>query len=305
MGAWAFLSVSGERSWQSNEGYQDVLGSHYVYDSGVAYRLQVAVGDLVVLRDQDVVLGVSRIDGIDTSQTTKPRLRCPDCDKTGVEYRKGRGVYVCRHCESEFRLPTKRNEPVTEYIARYASRWQALDGAITNDELKPLLGGVPQNAIRPCEFEGLKDLLSRISVEVPATVAEPTINPVSLSGGHSRSIVRTRLGQSQFRRELLKMYGLVCAVTGPCPAEILEAAHIRGFAEHGIHDLKEGILLRADIHQLFDAGRIAINPETLVLETHPLLDRYPHYRQLQGTRIVPGPDPAALREHYEAATQTW
>lgn len=64
-------------------------------------------------------------------------------------------------------------------------------------------------------------------------------------------------------------------MTGRCPAEILEAAHIRAFAKNGIHELKDGISLHADIHQLFGAGRVAIDPEKLVLVTHPGLDRYP------------------------------
>lgn len=306
MRAWAFLSVSGERSWQSNEGYQDVLGSHYVYDSGVAYRLQVQTGDIVIVRDQNVVLGVARLESIQTAPATKLRSRCPECDRTGVEYRKGRDVYVCRHCKAEFDTPAKRSEPVIEYIARYASSWQALDGAITTDELEPLLGGVAQNAIRPCNVEGFTELLARVSVAVPPIVAKQAVPTVpSIEGGHRQAIVRTRLGQSKFRRELLKMYGLVCAVTGPCPAEILEAAHIKGFAEHGQHDLKEGILLRSDLHRLFDAGRLAIDPDTLLLVVHPALDQYPSYRELRGKPIVPGPDRDALREHYEAVTRSW
>ncbi|WP_336882704.1 HNH endonuclease signature motif containing protein [Rhodococcus globerulus] len=56
-------------------------------------------------------------------------------------------------------------------------------------------------------------------------------------------------------------------MAGWCPAEILEAVNIRAFAKHGIHELKDGISLRADIHQLFDAGRVAIDPDKLVLVT--------------------------------------
>ncbi|MCJ0907326.1 HNH endonuclease signature motif containing protein [Rhodococcus sp. ARC_M6] len=94
-------------------------------------------------------------------------------------------------------------------------------------------------------------------------------------------------------------------MTGPCPAEILEAAHIRAFAKHGTHELKDGILLRADIHQLFEEGRVAIHPEKLVLVMHPGLDRYLNYRELRGAPVVPRPDPAALCERYEASVRSW
>jgi putative restriction endonuclease len=45
----------------------------------------------------------------------------------------------------------------------------------------------------------------------------------------------------------------------------LEAAHIRDFAKHGPHDIRNGLLLRADFHKLFDAGLVTITPE-LTLE---------------------------------------
>ncbi|WP_411742752.1 HNH endonuclease signature motif containing protein [Rhodococcus sp. IEGM 1366] len=80
---------------------------------------------------------------------------------------------------------------------------------------------------------------------------------------------------------------------------------LRPFAQHGTHDLKDGILLRADIHQLFDVGRVTIDPDKLVLVTHPGLDRYPDYRELRGRPVVPGPDPVALREHCDAAIRSW
>ncbi len=198
---------------------------------------------------------------------------------------------MCRHCKSEFDRPIKRSQPVTEYTAMYGSSWQALDGAITYGELEPLLDGVAQNAIRPCRVDGLMKLLDRISVSAPEDLAVLAVGKSTrsslISGGHGEAIVRIRKGQSKFRRALLQRYGLVCAVTGPCPAEILKAAHIRPFAEHGTHELKDGILLRADIHQLFDAGRVTIDPENLVLVMHPGLDRYPHYRELRGTRSFP------------------
>lgn len=60
MQAWALLSKSDEnRVWESNDGYPDVLGSHYVYDTGVANHKRVSVGDLVVLRDSAIVHGIS------------------------------------------------------------------------------------------------------------------------------------------------------------------------------------------------------------------------------------------------------
>lgn len=43
---------------------------------------------------------------------------------------------------------------------------------------------------------------------------------------------------------------------------MLEAAHIVPVAEQGSDDPSNGILLRADLHRLFDNGLMAINPDT-------------------------------------------
>ena len=98
---------------------------------------------------------------------------------------------------------------------------------------------------------------------IPPNYGDP---PTSFRSS-TEELVRISKGESKFRREILQMCGLVCAVTGRCPAGILEAARIRPFAKRGIHELKDGISLRADIHQLFDAGRVAIDPDKLVLVT--------------------------------------
>ncbi|WP_390889177.1 HNH endonuclease [Rhodococcus qingshengii] len=95
------------------------------------------------------------------------------------------------------------------------------------------------------------------------------------------------------------MCGLVCAAIGRCPAEILKAAHIRPFAKYGTHELKDGISLHADIHQLFDAGRVAIDPEKLVLVMHPGLDQYPN---CQGNCEEPRSFPALI--HLRCASTT-
>lgn len=64
--------------------------------------------------------------------------------------------------------------------------------------------------------------------------------------------VKKRLRQSKFRKELLVAYNNTCAVTGSKVVELLEAAHIQPY--DGVHTsvVSNGILLRSDIHDLFD-----------------------------------------------------
>ncbi len=77
-----------------------------------------------------------------------------------------------------------------------------------------------------------------------------------------RAILQRR-GQNEFRQNLLAAYGGKCCITG-CNAEpALEAAHIVGYAESKSQDIRNALLLRSDIHTLFDLNLIRINPETM------------------------------------------
>lgn len=77
-----------------------------------------------------------------------------------------------------------------------------------------------------------------------------------------RSIVR-RQGQSRFRKALICAYQGQCAITGCIVTELLEAAHIHPYMGEQTNKVTNGLLLRADIHTLFDLGLIHISPTTL------------------------------------------
>lgn len=79
-----------------------------------------------------------------------------------------------------------------------------------------------------------------------------------------RAIVQRR-GQPQFRKQLLAAYKGRCAVTGCDAAEALEAAHIIGYLGPDTNHVSNGLLLRADIHTLFDLKLIAVDTQSLNL----------------------------------------
>ena len=72
-----------------------------------------------------------------------------------------------------------------------------------------------------------------------------------------------RLGQATYRLAVTDAYGRACAVTGEHSLPVLEAAHIRPYAEEGPHRVANGLLLRTDIHRLFDKGYVTIRPDDL------------------------------------------
>lgn len=64
--------------------------------------------------------------------------------------------------------------------------------------------------------------------------------------------VKKRLRQTKFRKDLLEAYSKTCAVTGCKTEYVLEAAHIKPHSEGGAGVISNGIVLRSDIHDLFD-----------------------------------------------------
>ncbi len=69
-----------------------------------------------------------------------------------------------------------------------------------------------------------------------------------------------RLGQQAFKAKVLDAYHRRCAITGSKIWPVLEAAHIRPLTEGGEHRLDNGLLLRSDVHTLFDRGYLGVDP---------------------------------------------
>lgn len=111
--------------------------------------------------------------------------------------------------------------------------------------------------VLPRLARGLED--QRRAAEAPAFVAnEPTARygePV---------LMRPRLGQGSFRVVVTEAYQRKCAMTGESTLLALEAAHIVPYAEEGAHDVRNGLLLRADFHRLFDAGLVSVTPDMTI-----------------------------------------
>lgn len=118
-------------------------------------------------------------------------------------------------------------------------------------------------------------------------------------------IVRRR-GQQEFREKLLDAYGRRCAITGCDAAEALEAAHIVPYLGPETNHVQNGLLLRADIHTLFDLGLVAVAPESMTVILGKSLGMT-SYQKLTGARLrIPvdsslWPSPEALRRHREWA----
>jgi len=97
-----------------------------------------------------------------------------------------------------------------------------------------------------------------------------------------------RLGQGAFRVLITDTYERKCAVTREKALPVLEAAHIQPVTEGGPHSLKNGLLLRSDIHTLFDLGYVTISSHLRFRVSRRLkadFDNGEHYYQLNDSVI--------------------
>jgi predicted restriction endonuclease len=115
------------------------------------------------------------------------------------------------------------------------------------------------------------------------------------------SIVR-RQGQGEFRAAVLRAYGFACAITGCDVLDVLEAAHIVPYRGAATNHVQNGILLRADLHVLFDVGLLDFDARWRVRLDESL--RSTTYGSLEGKPLRmpkeipsrPSPEALALRE---------
>lgn len=138
------------------------------------------------------------------------------------------------------------------------------------------------------------------SEQAPANDIGAEYDPGDMPPSRVVQLVRQaqRADQPAFRQALFSIYGGQCSVTGCSIAEILEAAHIVPYAEVGAapSDCRNGLLLRSDIHKLFDSGLIGFGFDQrgwLRVHIHPKLAKT-EYDLLHG-RVVALPDPVQMR----------
>ena len=74
-------------------------------------------------------------------------------------------------------------------------------------------------------------------------------------------------------------YDRRCAVTGEKTLPVLEAAHIRPYAESGPHLVSNGLLLRSDLHTLFDRGYITVTPALRVEVSRRIREEFENGRE--------------------------
>jgi hypothetical protein len=332
---WMLLAHGEARLYSGNTGYEDEMASVYRYDSFVANHKQLAVGNTVVLASPKGAEGFARIQRIESSLGEKDLFRCPKCSSTQVKRRKQKKpLYRCGHkgCGHEFDRDSGISERVscTKFSAFFEGTYTPASGEIPMPTLRsacPRYTG--QLSIQRIDLESIRSTMEEQSPEALQLLEhaergsqdghytpqlkqsasevndEGYFEPANLEDERKRKwreIVQRR-GQPEFRKQLITAYNGRCAITGCDAASALEAAHITPYMGPESNCVRNGLLLRADIHTLFDLYLIGIDPETSQLVLAEELGET-CYVELQGQKLaVPG-DQASLPSK-EALQYRW
>ena len=100
---------------------------------------------------------------------------------------------------------------------------------------------------------------------------------------------RVRLGQGAFRVLVTDAYTRKCSISGEKTLPVLEAAHIKPYALAGPHAISNGLLLRSDVHKLFDTGYLTVTSNLKVEVSKRIKEEFENgkeYYQFHGKELL-------------------
>lgn len=296
---WILKTVSEEDKASQTDSYGDSLTEYYNYDNLVPNSRQIAVNDLAILINKQTILGFSKIGNIDIINGSKTIRRCPICPSTTIDKRKvKKPVYRCNKGH-EFDNPSEEVKSVTKYRANFDQFLPIGTYNVGLSQLRPYyIKGYNQNmSIQRLDIETLSlfnDIENKLITEKfnysdlapnQGMTREEEVQYQSNSKDEREialRLIRQRRGQQSFRKSLLEIYESTCVISGCKIVDILEAAHINPYRGEKDNNVCNGLLLRADLHTLFDLDLIQINPENYLVEISDKLigSEYEHYEGL-------------------------
>ena len=182
----------------------------------------------------------------------------------------------------------KKPEPKPEAVELSEAGLNDLLKSDNQEHLKRFLGTDSGITLTPYQLDQIKKRLAILKSQAAKKGAKKTTTRTAT----------TRTNQSEFRERGLLYYG-ACVVTGTKHESMLESAHIMPFSGNN-EELENCMILRADLHNAFDAFDWSINPTTLCIELGEELKQEPCFSQYDGMKLNLFTKAEYIRSHYAA-----
>jgi hypothetical protein len=299
MRGWVALAFGGDKN-----AYNDEPGSSYAFDDTVQHHKQVQVGDVLFLRNRIKLEGIGKVSRIETRTDIKQFLRCPTCGDRHVHRRTTKTLrFKCANGH-EFADAKVVQKNVKTFRAVFDGDFISIPVTITAPELRPFqLRKSRQLAIMPVDLDALSSYVAgRFSAAMPTInfwlgdlaklddrAADELVSLTPEGEDYRRRAfrsIRLRRGQLSFREELIDRYSSTCVISNCQVLSVLEAAHLRPYRGDGDNHPSNGLLLRSDLHVLFDLNLIGIDPVTFKISCSKRL-KNTEYGKYDGKQLPP------------------
>ncbi|MCZ4244072.1 HNH endonuclease [Pedobacter punctiformis] len=288
---WVLKTVhNDDRALQTVDDYNDKIDEYYNYDSKVANSKNIKPNDYAILINKTKILGFLKINSINEVEAQKVIRYCAECGSSTIDKRtKLKPTYRCNKGHT-FNIPEEKTINVKKFNAQYKNNFIPYKlNKVGLSDLRPFykknynqnmsMQALDIDALRL--FSEIKDklLLKNTAYALPPYEGskwnEPEGEYHKTEEDERESVLRqikARRGQQKFRDDLRKCYGDRCMVTGCEILDILEAAHIIPYRGKNDNHPSNGLLLRADVHTLFDLDLLGINPEDLTIHVNRIAE---------------------------------
>jgi putative restriction endonuclease len=315
---WILKSKGEESSFGGNTGYADDPVAEYVYDTNVPNCNKICEGDRVIIAGKKFVKGYATITHIAVKENV-PKIiyKCPECKIHELYERKTmQPKYKCRR-KHEFDMREEELITVKEFTAYYSSTFVSAEPATSVKILDPYYLKrnryysiqaanslfFAQQAIKMPTLPKSKSA-SSIQAFAPAIDVPPYSPDSQDKRARKTKDVVVRKGQQRFKETLIKYYGHWCMITNCDITETIQASHIFPYRGEKDNNPRNGLLLRSDLHVLFDSDLLGIHPDTLNIILHPRLSDS-IYQEWKGKKIIIhrddlGPSVEALRYRWNS-----
>ncbi|WP_164549777.1 HNH endonuclease [Altericroceibacterium xinjiangense] len=270
----------------------------------------------MIIRSRSAAIGLAEIETVEKENGEKERLHCPVCGVGNIKKRVTMfPPWMCKKGHG-FEDPVVEQVPVIKYTAHYGGTFVPCPSLPVARVHEAVLRPSDQMSIKEIDLAALEPFLDSElpidslirhfagTVPVPELATENEPSPASVIETRRRILreIALRRGQRRFRDRLIKRYGPQCQVSGCHFPGLIEAAHIRPYSTSEDNGAGNGLLLRSDLHTLFDLGLLGIDPGTLQIALHPALFAAGYAEFGDRTLLVngtSGPGRAALEERWQ------
>jgi putative restriction endonuclease len=293
----------------------------YTYETDDRSKKQIAPNDLLFLRDQTRLLAVARIESVTTEKREQMVAKCPVCGLAKVEVRKKSDMpYRCFHGH-QFLAPVEVPQATLIHTAHFDHDCVRIVADIEPAEVRPFeLTNSRHVKLKTCDISGMCGYVARrdhtVSPTLKSWLRHRTVDlgdrdgdatsPLSFSISDEQErpfhAIRLRRGAAAFRDKLITRYGPRCMISGCSVLALLEACHVGRYQGPDDNHPTNGLLLRSDLHTLFDLDLIGLNPADMEVTIHDKLVGT-EYEKYAGTRLMlggeKGIDARAVRARWE------